>query len=310
MKLPAALRSWAEQHARVAIGSLGQIRRRPSGSLMTMAVIGVSLALPAVFLLAINNLQNATAGWDGTPRISVFLEQGASAEAQTRLRDQAAGLEDVAAVELITPEAGLQSFEQHSDMGETLALLDENPLPAALEIRLAEGTRSEDAEQLVTSLGGLEGVTETRLDRAWLQRLEAIMALAGRGVALIALLLALTVILVVGNTIRLDIGNRRSEIEITKLIGGTDAFVRRPFLYTGLWYGFAGGLMAALLLIIAVQIIGGPAGHLAELYGSGFQPEGPGLLGTLRLIVIGTALGLLGAWIAVGRHLSQIEPEG
>jgi len=270
----------------------------------------VSRWLPAVFLLAINNLQSATAGWDGTPRISVFLEQGAPADIQTRLRDQAAELDDVAAVELITPEAGLRSFEQHSGMEETLALLDENPLPAALEIRLAEGVGSRDAEQLVESLSRLDGVAETRLDRAWLQRLEAIMALAGRGVALIALLLALTVILVVGNTIRLDIGNRRPEIEITKLIGGTDAFVRRPFLYTGLWYGFAGGLMAALLLIITVQVIGGPAGRLAELYGSGFQPTGPGLLGTLRLIVIGTALGLLGAWIAVGQHLSQIEPEG
>lgn len=276
---------------------------------MTMAVIGVALVLPAVFLLAIENLEGATEGWDGTPRISAFMAPGAPAEAQTRLRDETADLDGVASVTLISPESGLEAFEAQSGMRESLALLDENPLPAALEVRLADGLGSDEADQLVGALEQLDGVTETRLDRAWLQRLEAIMALAARGVGLIALLLGLTVVLVVGNTIRLDIANRRSEIEITKLIGGTDAFVRRPFLYTGLWYGLAGGTVAAILLVIAVQMISGPAGRLASLYGSGFAPTGPGLSGTLALMLIGTALGLLGAWIAVGRHLSEIEPE-
>ncbi len=310
MKIMAPLRGWLAQHARAAIGALGRLRRRPAGSLMTTAAVGIALALPAGFLLAVDNLERATTGWDGTPRLSVFVDQRLAAEAQTALQAELERLHGVREVTLITPEAGLEAFQRESGMADTLALLDSNPLPPVLEATLADSLGSNAAQALVARVNDLDGVSETRFDRAWLERLQAIMALAGRGSSLVALLLGLTVALVVGNTIRLDIANARAEIEITKLIGGTDAFVRRPFLYTGLWYGLAGGLLAALLLGIGVAAVAGPAADLATLYGSDFELAGPGLDGTLTLILTGTGLGLLGAWLAVGRHLATIEPTG
>ena len=309
MSIPGRLKSWLGQHARAAIGALGRLRRRPGGTLMTTAAVGIALALPAGFLLAVDNLDQATTDWDGTPRLSVFLERSLASAQQSQLRQMLSEFPGVASVSLIDPATGLEALRRQSGMDESLTLLDENPLPPVLEATLDDGVDSARADALIERVRGLRGVAEIRLDRAWLERLQAIMALAERAAALVALLLGLTVALVVGNTIRLDIANARSEIEISKLIGGTDAFVRRPFLYTGLWYGLAGGLIATCLLGAGVALIAGPAAQLAALYGSPFRPAGPGLDGLLTLIMAGTGLGLLGAWLAVARHLADIEPE-
>ncbi len=304
-----AVQSWLAQHARAAISALGQFRYRLSASLMTTAVIGIALALPAGFLLLVDNLENATAGWDGAPQASLFVARTLPAADQQSLLDQVERQASVTRAELISADQALEEFEQYSGMQQSLALLNENPLPSVVVAHLTDDLGRIEADQLVSRLANLPGVEEVRLDQAWLQRLQALMQLANRGSGLIALLLGLTVMLVVGNTIRLDIENRRSEIEISKLIGGTNAFVRRPFLYTGLWYGLAGGILSALLLVIAVGLLAGPASDLAALYGSQYQPAGPGLSGTLTLIATGVALGLLGAWLAVGRHLAAIEPQ-
>lgn len=308
MKLPASLQAWFEQHARAAISTLGGLRLRPASSLMTTAVIGIALALPAGFLLLVDNLEAATANREGSPQASAFLQATLSVDQQRDVAAQIEALAGVSAVEHITPEAALAEFQRASGMQETLALLERNPLPAVVVAQLRSGLSGADADALISALNAIEAVDEVRVDRVWLERLDALMQLANRGSGLIALLLGLTVVLVVGNTIRLDIENRRSEIEITKLIGGTDAFVRRPFLYTGMWYGLLGGSLAAILLMLSVLLLTGPSSNLASLYGSTFQPMGPGVSGTLTLLGSGIALGLLGAGVAVGRHLAAIEP--
>ena len=303
-----SLKRWLEQHARAAIGALGRLARRPAGSLMTTAVVGIALALPGGFLVGLDNLETATDGWDGNPRLSVFLEKDVPEDQQARMADRLRAMDPILGVERIDPDTGLAELREQTGLADSLSLLDDNPLPPVLDARLIEGIGSNATDTLLAEVQSMAGVDEIRLDRLWLERLQALTSLAGRVVTLVALLLGLTVALVVGNTIRLDIANARPEIEITKLIGGTDGFVRRPFLYAGLWYGLAGGVLAALLMSIGVALITGPAGQLAALYDSGFVPAGPGLSGTLALVATGGGLGLLGAWLAVGRHLADIEP--
>lgn len=303
------LRMWLGQHARAAISALGQLRRRPAGSLMTTAAIGIALALPAGFLLIMDNIESAMGGWDGTPSASVFLSLDTPPDRQTATAGRIAALDGIQEVTLITPAEALAEFQATAGMDETLALLDDNPLPAVVEARLAGRLDAAETESLMNRLRALPQVEEIRLDQTWMQRLDALLELGNRTVAIIALLLGLTVMLVIGNTIRLDIENRRSEIEITKLIGGTDAFVRRPFLYTGVWYGLAGGMVAGAILVSGMLAVSAPAARLATLYQSAFQPAGPGLSGVLTLLGAGLLLGLLGAWLAVGRHLAAIEPQ-
>ncbi|MEX0386917.1 permease-like cell division protein FtsX [Spiribacter onubensis] len=309
MSARGAMRMWLGQHARAAISALGQLRRKPGGSLMTTAAIGIALALPAAFLLIMDNIESAMSGWDGTPRASVFLALDTPPDRQAATAERIAALDGIREVTLITPAEALAEFQATAGMDETLALLDANPLPAVVEARLAGRLEAADTERLMDRLQALPHVEEIRLDQTWMQRLDALLELGNRTIAIIALLLGLTVILVIGNTIRLDIENRRSEIEITKLIGGTDAFVRRPFLYTGVWYGLAGGVVSGVILVVGILAVSAPATRLAALYQSAFQPAGPGVSGILTLLVTGLLLGLLGAWLAVGRHLVTIEPQ-
>lgn len=303
------MRMWLGQHARAAISALGQLRRRPGGSLMTTAAIGIALALPAAFLLVMDNIESAMSGWDGTPRASVFLALETPPDRQAAIAERIAALDGIQEVTLISPAEALAEFQATAGMDETLALLDANPLPAVVEARLRGRLDTANTERLMNRLQALPHVEEIRLDQAWMQRLDALLDLGNRTIAIIALLLGLTVVLVIGNTIRLDIENRRSEIEITKLIGATDAFIRRPFLYTGVWYGLAGGLLSGVILIIGILAVSAPARRLATLYQSAFQPTGPGMSGILTLLTAGLLLGLFGAWLAVGRHLAAIEPQ-
>ncbi|KAF0279552.1 ABC transporter permease [Spiribacter aquaticus] len=308
MRISAMPGRWAKLHAHAAISSLGRLRRQWLGSVMTAAAIGIALALPAAFVVAMDNLESAMDGWQGAPRASVFLDTGTAADQYATIAARIDGLNGIRGVRLITPDEALTEYRQSSGVSDPLAMLDANPLPAVVVAELAARLGPESVDRLVGRLRALPAVANLRLDRDWMARLAAIIDLGNRITTLVALLLGLTVILVLFNTLRLDIENHRREIEITRLIGGTNAFIRRPFLYTGVWYGMAGGLIAGLLLAIAVTSVADPVQRLASLYGSGFRPSGPGLTGTLTLVGAGALLGLSGAWLAVGRHLSAIEP--
>ena len=274
---------------------------------MTLAVIGIALALPAGLHALLANLQAVTAGWQGEARLSLFLERSVP---EARARALAAELRrrpDVRAVELITPEQALAEFRALSGFGEALDALDENPLPAVLAITPAEDD-PEALAALAARLRALPEVELAQLDLEWVRRLHAILALARRGVAVVAALLAVAVLLVVGNTIRLEIQNRREEIVVAKLIGATDGYIRRPFLYSGLWHGLIGAALAWLLVEGALTLLRGPAARLAELYGSAWRLTGLDARASLLLVAGGALLGLAGAWLAVGRHLREIEP--
>jgi cell division transport system permease protein len=215
---------------------------------------------------------------------------------------------DVASVALVNRDQALEEFRARSGFGEALDALEHNPLPHTLVVRPASGVAG-DVEAVAVALDALAETDIVQLDTEWVERLRGILALASRVVDVATVLLGLGVAIVVGNTIRLEIQNRSVEIEVTKLVGGTDAFIRRPFLYLGFCYGVAGAAVAAVLIAVTLLLIGSPVRDLAALYGSDFALQGltPGEAGTL--LAGGALLGLAGAALATARHLRAIEPK-
>ncbi len=303
------MKRYFERHLQVLVESVGQLYRQRLGALLTALVIGVSLALPASLLLSLATLRQAADGWDGEPRLTAYLKLDLP---DARATDLAARLgRELAAqasVTLIDRTQALAEFEHSSGLTDALALVGENPLPAALVLAPKGPADEALLEQLATRLRALSEVEEVQADLDWVRRLNALLEVGRRAVWVFAGLLGAGVVLVTGNTIRLAIFNRRQEIEVTKLIGGTDAFIRRPFLYWGLLQGVAGGLVAALLLVAVNIGLAAPVRTLAGVYGSSLTLVTAGLSGSLGLLLLGGGLGLAGAWLAVGRHLRDIEP--
>jgi cell division transport system permease protein len=304
-----SLRAWLTRHLQMSIGSLGGLLHRPMGSLMTVAVLGIALALPAGLLVLLANLHQVVAGWEGAASVSLFLKPEIGDQAAQVLAGRIRVGESPREVVVMTKSAALEEFRAHSDFGEALGMLEENPLPAVLLVRPKDEDSVPGAAAALTErLRGLPEVDAALLDLQWVQRLQAITEIARRGTYLIAGLLALAVLLIVGNTIRLEIQGRRDEILITKLVGATDAFVRRPFLYQGAWLGLLGGVTAWTLVASAVVALDPAVARLATLYHSAFRLLGPSPLESVALLEVGALVGWLGAWVSVGRHLSVIEP--
>jgi len=297
--------AWLRHNRLSAADSLYRILDKPLSSVLTFLVIGIALALPFGLSVALDNADRLSENWHGPAEISLFLSDQVTEQQAAALAETLAARESVKHAQLVTRDEALQDFRQLSGFADVLDSLTANPLPHLI---LVTPERDHEATELGATLQEQPGVAEAVLDRAWLQRLQAIMALGRRMVLAVGALLVLGVVLILGNTIRLAIENRRDEIVIVKLVGGSNAFVRRPFLYTGLWYGVGGGVFAALLVTLTLWVIQGPVAALAALYGSEFRLLGAGIMDSLNLVVLGAGLGLVGAWLAVTRHMAAIEP--
>lgn len=301
--------SYFIHHLRVFIASLGYLIRNPIASLMTSAVIAIALALPANMFIAINNVSDLSVGWDSSTLISLFLKTSVSEKQAEKLANQLRLHKEIESIKITTKAQGLKKFKELSGFGDVLDYLTTNPLPIVLNIQpIVDPQHPDKINLLVKELKNKKEVELAQLDMQWVKRLYSILELANQGVLIVGSLLALAVLLIIGNTIRLDIQNRREEIEVAKLIGASDAFIRRPFLYTGLWYGLSGGLMAWLLTSISIHLLTGPVARLASLYDSNFHLTGLSLDNALIMVAFSCLLGLGGSWMAVGRHLSEIEP--
>jgi cell division transport system permease protein len=276
---------------------------------MTWTVMGVALALPVALLLLLTSLQGVSAGWESSARVTAYMRLSASLEQTQELANEIGADSRVAELELIDRDRALAEFRASSGLDDALDYLEENPLPHTLLITPEERARSADGvAALVTFIEGMDGVEQVQVDLGWLQRLNAMTDLLARAVWALAILLAAAVVLVIGNTVRLSIESRRDEILVAKLVGGTDGFVRRPFLYTGAWFGLGGGVVAWILLQLSLWWLSGPVERLAGLYRSDFSLNGLSIDGALALIIAAMLLGWLGAWVAVKRHLDDIEP--
>lgn len=303
-------RSYFIRHIQVFFYSLGQLSRAPISTLMTCMVIGIALALPTGLYTLLNNAQQLSGGWESTAQISVFLKKDVQTTQAQKLKTDIERWSDVVSVHYISREEALKEFQELSGFGDALKALNSNPLPSVLIVKPQLSQNTERATQtLLNQLRNLRQTDKAQLDMQWVRRLYAIMNIVERGVLILGFLLALAVLLVVGNTIRLAIQNRRKEIVVMKLIGGTDAFIRRPFLYTGFWYGLFGGIIAWLLVSFTLISISSPVEKLTTLYQNQFELSNMSLAASLVLVGISILLGLIGSWFAVGRHLREIEPQ-
>ena len=305
------IKSYFIRHAQVFFYSLGQISRTPVATLMTCMVIGIALALPTGLHTLLNNAQQLSGGWENTAQISVFLKKKVSESQAKKIKSDIQRWPGVISVHYISRKQALKEFQDLSGFGDALKALNANPLPSVLIVKpeLTSTTNEQTTSKLLTKLRQLRQTDKAQLDMQWVRRLYAIMNIVERGVQILGFLLALAVLLVVGNTIRLAIQNRRKEIVVMKLIGGTDAFIRRPFLYTGFWYGLFGGLIAWLLVSFTMISISNPVEKLTTLYQNQFELNNISFTTTLLLLLISILLGLAGSWFAVGRHLREIEPQ-
>ena len=302
-----SLNAYIAHHKLVAIDTLQNLLQNWFASLMTWLVIGIAFALPIILLILLNNLDQFGGEWQGKPRISVYLHTELSSAQVKASVASISKIDGIKASKMISPELALEEFQSKSGFSKVLASLPFNPLPAMIEIELVSSTPA-DVKLMVNKLEGEEGVDSVSFDSEWVERLFAILALGERFVTALGIFLSLGVLLSVGNTIRLAIENRRTEIEIVKLVGGTDSFVRRPFLYLGLWYGLGGALFAWIMVQISLVFLSTPIERLIHSYQNEFQLLGLSGLESLILLLIGAILGILGASIAVGRHLKGIEP--
>lgn len=304
------LQAWISHHQFSCSDSLQRLLAAPWQSVMTWMVIAIALVLPSALYLGLDNVQRLGQGWQNKAQISVYIRHQAKPLAIEQLQQRLERLPEVSGVSLITPEKAKQEFQQYSGLGDVLKSLETNPLPSVLTVDAAVGHHTPDQlSALQNKLQAEPLVDLVQLDIAWLRRLHQMMNLAQHIVVALAALLAVGVLLIIGNTIRLAIENRRSEIIVLKMVGGTDGFVRRPFLYTGIWYGFGGGAFAALLLFFAGVWLSAPVESLILLYGSEHSLTWLGLNNLLLLLVSSAVIGWLGAWLAVSRHLKDIEPE-
>ena len=274
---------------------------------MTWLVIGIAIALPSGLWVVLDNIAAIDTQLENPAQLSLFLADGVDAAQAAALAQSLAQRDDLATVRFLDRDSALTEFVEQSGMGDLAASLPENPLPHLLLVMPRDESPA-SLDRLGEEFAAMATVQEVVLDTLWLRRLETLMALGRRAVQLLAVLLLFAVVLVLGNTIRLAIESRRDEIVIVKLVGGSDAFVRRPLLYTGLWYGLGGGAVAALLVALAALLLAPPVNALAAAYQSNFALRGLGLVDSLQLVLLGGLLGLAGAWLAVARHLSDIEP--
>ncbi len=304
----AKLGAWLSHHRRVARESLQSVLSSWATSLMTWMVIGIALALPVVLYLMLVNVGHVTEGWDGSPAISLYLARNTREESARALVSELSREPDVESVTFISPADALAEFQAVSGFRDVLSTLDENPLPAVIEVRSALRETS-DLRMQSARLGRNPLVEAVRVDLEWIERLFAILRFGQRLVAALGLILAMGVLLVIGNTIRLAIENRRNEIEVVKLVGGTDRFVRRPFLYLGFWYGLGGSVFAWILVESSLLILSAPVEILAQSYRDDFALSGLGPGESLAILGLGSGLGILGARLAVGRHLSEFAPD-
>jgi cell division transport system permease protein len=258
--------------------------------------------------MALDNMEQLSGRFQASGRITLYLTPKATEQQGQQLSDRIAALDSVANTEFIDADTALNDFRDNSGLQAALDFLPENPLPAVILVEPPLGIEQAALLRLIEQLKSYQLVDSVQLDMAWVERLQAMLALAERLIGVLGVLLALAILLVVGNTIRLAIAARVDEIRVVKLVGGTNAYVRRPFLYTGLWYGMVGGLLAWLLLILCWALLNGPVADLAELYGSGFELKPLSAGAAMVLLLAAMLLGWLGAWWSVSRHLDHIEP--
>ena len=302
------LASWIHHHRQAASGSLRRAFRLPVATGLTWLVVGIALALPASLLVILQNIEAVTSDMRSPARFSVLLEVGASLENAQDILKRVESRVDVQDVTLIPQDQALARFAADTGLVGMLDSIPNNPLPHTLLVNPVDNVESEGLAQLARALEAVRGVDQVVFDTLWQARLAGVLQ-SGRRLAMgIGLLMMMGAVLILANTIRLAIDARRDEIAVIKLIGANDAYARRPFLYTGLWSGFGGGLLGAIMVGIFFIYLAEPVNQLLQLYDSDLRFTGLGIMGVMNMMFLGGALGLFSAWHAATSQLRELEP--
>ena len=303
------LGSYFGNHQKSIQHTLAEQKKRPLAAFFTCSVIGIAILLPTLLAILLINIHQAEIDWDSSAQVTVMLEKGVSPIEGSQLAKELAQHNKVDTAVFVDKKTALAEFKDKFDLGETLAHLDENPLPHSIILTLEDTIRTiADAEALRQEFIAHARIELVQLDILWVQRLQAISDFLILSTWILGFMLAIAVLLILGNTIRLAIENRKEEIAVLKLVGGTDAFVCRPFLYLGIFYGFGGGILAVIFSFLVLVLLSQPVEALTFSYQSNFSLSGLNIESTLFILCVGTLLGWLGAWLSVKRHIKEIEP--
>jgi cell division transport system permease protein len=297
-------------HRHTLEDSLIRLLRDPFQTLMTTVVVAIALSLPATLLLVVDNVRQFENNFDSFSQITVYVDNTASQQQVAEIQEKIQSFSEVTSLVYVDPQQALNEFTEASGFGSALEYLDDNPLPSVFIIEPAIDVLSlpQKAQKLIAKIVNIEQVDDAQIDMLWLQRLKSLTELGKKVVLALGGALGLGVLVIIGNSIRLAIHSRREEIIVVKLVGGTDAYVRRPFLYFGMLQGLFGALVAGIMLTIGFWWLGGSVENISQLYDSHFVLRGPGFQGFFSLLGTGLLLGLAGAWLAVSKHLSHIKP--
>ena len=297
------------RHIQVFFHTLGSIFRHPVPTLLTVAVLGITLALPIGLYLLTHNLKLISSDWQGKPQATVYLKKQATDQDVARLDNWFATQRSwITQVQYVEADQALEEFKQLSGLGSALDVLNENPLPNLFILDMPETLPVSEYRDQLIQLEEDESVEQLKYDLEWVQRLQGILQLAERTVWMVASLLGLGALLIISNTMRLSIANKKDEIVIINRVGGTNTFIRRPFLYTGFMQGLLGALLAWGLIVAGLNWLNEPVQRLAQLYASDFRLVGLPSLWVAAILVVGGVLGWLASWVTVSHHLRKLLP--
>lgn len=296
------LRAWRDLHLYGLVSSIGRMGQRPWATLLTVSVMALAVALPMGLWLVLQNVEQFSGSVSQSRDISVFLRPQIDGKRAQQLAEELSQRAPVASVTLRSPDQGLAELRAMSELAGALDVLEQNPLPYVLQV-----SPRDDGDALAVALRALPEAEIVQHDAQWRRRLDAWLGFGSRVVLVVALLLGAGALLIVGNTVRLDIQSRAEEVSVLRLLGATDGFVRRPFLYLGACYGLGAGVLALLVLLLAAQALAPALAGLVASYGSEFTLVGPGAGGLLRFMLGVVSLGWLGAWLATGHHLHRTQ---
>jgi cell division transport system permease protein len=302
--------AYRNHHAQALFSSLGRLVASRFSSAMTIVVLAIAISLASGFYILVVNLQQLASNLEASNQISLFLKDEITEARANKFAGIVRQNPDVQDVKLITKEQALAEFQAYSGFGEAIKALQKNPLPVVLQVLPKTSLENEQALQaLVDDFSRSAEVDFAQMDMQWVKRLTSIMDVARCGVTLLSLLLGAGVLFITANTIRLELHNRRDEIIIAKLVGATNGFIHRPFLYSGFWIGFFSGVMAWFIVTTIMLILKQPVETLSRLYDGAFHVQFLGFVDTLTLLLISSVLGVVGSWIVLHFQLQQLKPE-
>lgn len=304
------LHAYVLNHAHGLFSSLGRLTRSPFTTGMTILVLSIAIALAGSFYIVVSNIQQLTGNLESSNQMSLFLKEHVTESAAQKLSEQLGQNPKVETVKFISRQQAMEEFKAHSGFSDALNALSTNPLPNVIQL-LPKNTLqdNESIQQLMVEFKQLPNVDFVQVDMQWVARVQALMLMVSRSVTVVSVLLGIAVTFITGNTIRLELQNRQDEVYISKLVGATNAFIQRPFLYTGFWLGLIAGFLAWIVVTLMLLMLKSPVERLSSLYNSEFELLFLGFGEFLILLMLSSVLAVLGAWVVLNYQLRQIKPQ-